>query len=254
MCWFLQTPLWKKEEIFRRKTFHKSLYGPAKWTDKGKVAKTETKAKMRRGMQDSLSLELPPPQPAAPVPARPTSPRSIQALWQAIGGLCSACPSIATRLPPSAPLLPPSYLINQTHSSCLFPYRSPASRMGKGVNAFKGKHLLTDSNLQLLPESAFFFSLGNKILWLKEVFGVGIVTKCSLCPTSAELTNSLLAVSGLMRKEALLRNSGHFCIAKWKVESEIFQRRSISFRSPIKRKEKREYFCTITVSAKQLTY
>lgn len=40
---FLQTPVRRKEEIFRRKAFNESLCGPAKQMQKGKVAKTETK-------------------------------------------------------------------------------------------------------------------------------------------------------------------------------------------------------------------
>lgn len=55
------------------------------------------------------------------------------------------------------------------------------------------------------------FSPDNKILWLKELSGIGIVIKRFFCPTSPELTNSLLAVSG---KEALLKSFGYFCIAK----------------------------------------
>lgn len=99
---------------------------------------------------------------------------------------------------------------------------------------------------------SLLFPLDNKNLWLKELFGIGNVIKCSLCPTSVELTNSPLTVARLMRKEALLKSSGYFCIVKGKGESKIFQ--WCSFQSPIKRKEKRERFYTITVSSKQLTY
>lgn len=40
---FCPFPLQRKEEIFRLKTFHESLYGPAKQIHKEKVAQTETK-------------------------------------------------------------------------------------------------------------------------------------------------------------------------------------------------------------------
>lgn len=152
-----------------------------------------------------LSLELP--------TVRAHTPHSTEALWQPTDGLCSTHPSIATCLPSSSPLLPPLYLINTAHSSWLFPYRSTIPCMGKGINAVKGRHLLGDFSLRLLSERVLFL-LDNKNLWLKELLGIGNVIKCSLCPTSAELTNSPLAVTGLMGKEALLKSSGYFCIAK----------------------------------------
>lgn len=40
---FFPFPLQRKEEIFRLKTFHESLYGPAKQIHKEKVAQTKTK-------------------------------------------------------------------------------------------------------------------------------------------------------------------------------------------------------------------
>lgn len=166
-----------------------------------------------------------------------------------------SCAQHILRLPP----VPPHHLPCCLHCTWLmqlvppgyFPIDPPSPAWEKA-----SMQLRAGTCLETHPSAAFWervlFLLDNKNLWLKELLGIGNVIKCSLCPTSAELTNSPLAVTGLMGKEALLKSSGYFCIAKWKGESKIFQ--WCSFQSSIKRKEERERFCTITVSSKQLTY
>lgn len=187
----------------------------------------------------------PTPQRTAPGPSWPTFSAGT---WQPAHCPCSARPSPATCLPLSSSLLPyPTWLIKLIRP--VYFLIDPPSP------AWEKASMQLSANTCLETSATFWkrilFSPDNKILWLKELLGIGIVIKHFLCPTSPELTNSPLAVSG---KEALLKSFGYFCIAKWKGESEIFQQCSISFQSPIKKKEKREGFCTITVTGKQLPY
>lgn len=142
---FLQTPLGRKEE---------NLQWEFRWASKTNWQDKVAKTKAVTGRHSWLSLELPTSTIRAGPPS-PGPPRSIEALWLPIDGLCSAHPSIATCLPSSSPLLPPFYLINAAHSSWLFPYRSTIPCKGKGVNAVKGRHLLGDFSLLCFLRESF---------------------------------------------------------------------------------------------------
>lgn len=148
-CLFLQTPLGRKEENLQRE------FRWASKTNWQEVGKTKTKTPRQQPGDAARSLWSCPSAQLELVTPSSRPPRSIEALWQPIDGLCSAHPSIATCLPSSSPLLPPLYLINAARSSWLFPYRSTVSCMGKGVNAVKGRHLLRDFSLRLLSEREF---------------------------------------------------------------------------------------------------